>query len=83
MIRQPCPEVADHEIALIATQAKCDAPIPDIAEEADMAAWRSEYAGLLRKGPEAVMQEAAASNAEFDRQADAERRAERALEAGQ
>ena len=73
---------ADHEIALMAAEAKWGAPIPDTAEEADMAAWRSEYADLLAKGPEAVMQDAAASNAAFDRQAEAERRAERALEAG-
>jgi hypothetical protein len=83
MTPQPWPEVADHETALIAAEALWGAPIPDIAEEADMTAWRSAYADLLAKGPEAVMQDAAASNAEFDRQADAERRAERELEAGQ
>jgi hypothetical protein len=47
-----------------------------------MAAWRAEYADLLAKGPEAVMREAGASNAAFDRQAEAERRAEAELEAG-
>ena len=83
MTPQPWPEVAGHEIALIASEALWGAPIPDTAEEADMAAWRSEYADLLAKRPEAVMQEAAASNAAFDAQADAERRAELALEAGQ
>jgi hypothetical protein len=74
--------VADHEIALMASEAKWGAPVPDIAEEADMAAWRAEYADLLAKGPEAVMREAGASNAAFDRQAEAERRAEAELEAG-
>ena len=83
MTPEPRPEVAGHEIALMASEAGWGTPAPGIAEETDVAAWRSEYADLLAKGPEAVMQEAAASNAEFDRQADAERRAELGLEAGQ
>ena len=82
MTPEPRPEAADHEIALMAAEALWGAPVPDIAEEADMAAWRAEYAALLSKGPEAVMEDAAASRAAFDRQAEAERRAEAEMEAG-
>jgi hypothetical protein len=82
MTSEPRPEVAGHEIALMASEALRGAPVPDIAEEADVAAWRAEYADLLGKGAEAVREEAAASRAAFDRQAEAERRAEPELEAG-
>ena len=71
-INEPWPEVADHEVALMASEAKWGAPIPDIAEAADIAIWRADYADLLSKGAEAVREEIAASNAEFERQAEAE-----------
>ena len=41
-------------------------PDPDIAEAAEVAAWRAGHAGRLSKGPEAVMEQVAASNVEFD-----------------
>jgi hypothetical protein len=76
MASGPWPEVADHDIALMASEHLWGAPAPDIAEAADLAAWRAEYADLLSKGPGAVMEEVAAGNAEFDRQAEAERQLE-------
>ena len=63
------PEVADHEVALMAAEMKWGVPIPDITEEADVAAWRADYADLLSKGVQAVKEEIAVSNAEFERQA--------------
>jgi hypothetical protein len=68
----PWPEVAGHEVALMASEAQWGVPIPDIAEAADIAAWRAGYADLLSKGAEAVQEQIAASNAAFDRQAEAE-----------
>lgn len=66
---EPWPEVAGHEVALMASEARWGVPIPDIAEEADLAAWRADYADLLSKGAEAVMEQVAATRAEFGRQA--------------
>jgi hypothetical protein len=76
MTSEPWPEVADHEIALMASEHLWGVSSPDPAEAADLAAWRAEYADLLSKGAAAVMEQVAASNAEFDRQAEAERELE-------
>ncbi len=68
----PWPQVAGHEIALMASEALLGEPMPDIAEAAGLAAWRADYADLLSKGAEAVMEQVA-TNAEFGRQAKAGR----------
>jgi hypothetical protein len=75
-MREAEPEVADHEVALMASEAKWGVSIPDITEAADIAAWRADYADLLSKGAEAVREEIAATNAEFGKQAEAEAEAE-------
>ena len=80
---EPWPEVADHEIALMASEHLWGVPAPDIAEAAEIAAWRTGHADLLSKSPEAVMEQVAASNAEFDRELEAERELERQEDAGQ
>jgi hypothetical protein len=83
MASEPWPEVADHEVALMASEFLWGAPIVDDAVAAELAAWRADHADLLSKGPEAVMEEVAASNAEFDRELEAERELEREEDAEQ
>ena len=45
-------------------------PYPDLEDAAEVAAWRAEHADLLSKGPAAVMEQADASDAEFDWEAE-------------
>ena len=80
---EPSPEVAGHEIALMASEHLWGMPDPDIAEAAEVAAWRAGHADLLSKGPEAVMEQVAASNVEFDRELEADRELERQEDAEQ
>ena len=69
---EPGPEVADHELALMAAEFLSGTPYPDLEDAAEVAAWRAEHADLLSKGPEAVMELADAREAEFEREAEAE-----------
>ena len=69
---EPEPEVADHELALMAAEFLSGAPYPDLEDAAEVAAWRAEHADLLSKGPEAVMEQADAREAEFDEEAERE-----------
>jgi hypothetical protein len=66
------PEVADHELALMAAEFLSGTPYPDLEDAAEVAAWRAEHADLLSKGPEAVMELADAREAEFDWEAEQE-----------
>jgi hypothetical protein len=67
------PEVADHEIALMSSEFLWGTPYPDLEDAAEVAAWRAEHADLLSKGPAAVMEQADASEAEFDWEAEQEK----------
>jgi hypothetical protein len=69
---EPWPEVADHELALMAAEFLSGTPYPDLEDAAEVAAWRAEHADLLSKGPEAVMELADAREAEFEREAEDE-----------
>ena len=75
------PEVADHELALMAAEFLSGTPYPDLEDAAEVAAWRAEHADLLSKGPEAVMELADAREAEFDWETEDEREAEAESEA--
>ena len=80
---EPWPEIADHEIALMASEVLWGVPAPDIDEAAAIAAWRGEHADLLSKGPEAVMERVHAIRADFGRELAAERELERQQDAEQ
>jgi hypothetical protein len=80
---EPWPEVAGHEIALMSSEALRGVSAPDIAEAADLAAWRAEYADLLSKGPEAVMEHVDATRADFGRELAAGRELDRQEDAAQ
>jgi hypothetical protein len=67
----------------MASEALRGVSAPDIAEAADLAAWRAGYADLLSKGPETVMEHAGATRAGFGRELAAGRERDRQEDGGQ
>jgi len=72
------PVVSEAERALVSAEMLAGLPIPDLAEQADVEAWRAEHAELIERGEAAIAAEAAAVRAA----AEAELAAEPEIEAG-
>jgi hypothetical protein len=72
------PAVSEAERALVSAEMLAGLPIPDLAEQADVEAWRAEHTELIGRGEEALAVEAAAvrAAAEADLDADVEPEAE-------
>ena len=72
------PAVSEAERALVSAEMLAGLPVPDLAEQTDVEAWRAEHAELIGCGEEALAAEAAAvrAAAEADLDADLEPEAE-------
>lgn len=56
----PYPPVSNAEYELISAEQLSGLPFPDLAEPADVDAWRAEHADLIERGEAAIAAEAAA-----------------------
>ena len=66
------PVVSEAERALVSAEMLAGLPVPDLAEQADVEAWRAEHAELSSHGDEALAAEAAAVRAAAEAELDAE-----------